>query len=208
MKTPWGFLSGLVSRKPNPKKADEPKAYIHREPTEPQSPAEASAVGELDQGDQVHEVVEVVPDAEPTQASEPTAEAATVSDAGDEEAVKQTEQQGFSQSSNDFVSKATDELSEPNSGNEATAHSTALARATSGDPSAVVVSKAKRDTITRKRVSVKDAEEIQPGPEAPTFFEELLAADREIETLRNRLAEKLTAQNEQLRKMLARFDRS
>jgi len=206
MNTPWGFLSGLVSRKPNPKKADEPIADIHREPTEPQSPAEASAVGELDQGDQVHEVVEVVPDAEPTQASEPTAEAATVS--GDEGAVKQTEQQGFSQSSNDFVSKATDELSEPNSGNEATAHPTALARATSGDPPAVAVSKAKRDTITRKRVSVKDAEEIQPRPEAPTFFEELLDADREIETLRNRLAEKLTAQNEQLRKMLARFDRS
>ncbi len=207
MKTPWGFLSGLVSRKPNPNKADEPIADTHRETTEPQSPAEESAVGELDQGDQVHEVVEVVPDAEPTQASEPTAEAARVSDAGNEEAVKQTEQQGFSQSSNDFVSKTTDELSGPN-GDEATAHPTALARATSGDPPAVVVSKAKRDTITRKRASVKDAEEIQPRPEAPTFFEELLDADREIEALRNRLAAKLTAQNEQLRKMLARFDRS
>ncbi len=207
MKTPWGFLSGLVSRKPNPNKADEPIADTHRETTEPQSPAEESAVGELDQGDQVHEVVEVVPDAEPTQASEPTAEAARVSDAGNEEAVKQTEQQGFSQSSNDFVSKTTDELSGPN-GDEATAHPTALARATSGDPPAVVVSKAKRDTITQKRASVKDAEEIQPRPEAPTFFEELLDADREIEALRNRLAAKLTAQNEQLRKMLARFDRS
>jgi len=208
MKTPWGFLSGLVSREPNPNKADEPIADTHRQITEPQSPGEEPAVGELDQGDQVHEVVEVVADAEPTQASEPAAEAARVSDAGNEEAVKQTEQQGFSQSSDGFVSKTTDELSGPNSGDEATAHPTALARATSGDPPAVVVSKAKRDTITRKRVSVKDAEEIQPRPEAPTFFEELLDADREIETLRNRLAEKLTAQNAQLRKMLARFDRS
>ncbi|MQW89078.1 hypothetical protein [Sinorhizobium saheli] len=66
--------------------------------------------------------------------------------------------------------------------------------------------RARTQVVARSAVATNEAQSVQPPSSGDPFFNEVAILDEEIKELRRRLAQKLSLQNVQLKKMLERFD--
>ncbi|OHV78912.1 hypothetical protein [Ensifer sp. LCM 4579] len=66
--------------------------------------------------------------------------------------------------------------------------------------------RARTQVVPRSAVATNEAQSVQPSSSGDPFFNEVANLDAEIKELRRRLAQKLYLQNDQLKKMLERFD--
>ena len=203
MKTPWRFVSDLVSRKPADKPQDAPPSSvveakapenlpIHEERAE-QTPSPEPIAVDVAAENAAHDEIEAapaIPEEPISEAPEPaTAEAtAPVSEIDATDAVQEP------------VAATTVPGTDASTPDVETAP--AIASEKAPEPKAQRASKReKRPTPLAPQISV-DALVAPPK----TFLEEMTDLDHEIATLRRQLSAKLAEQNAQMRELLDRYN--
>ncbi|MFJ6326976.1 MULTISPECIES: hypothetical protein [unclassified Rhizobium] len=200
MKTPWRFVADLVSRKSKPhthgnSPTVEPKTIVLEYKTIPEEEQPGFGATAIDRS--------AAPDSEAqVEASRPEPETDRT-EAGAAVPVA-AEASAAAVSSEETATLATTQRAEQTSPTSAAAK----AAETLGKPAPV---RRKRvEAIAQSTASIGTALEEAPavaaGPRPLT--DEMADLDAEISALRRQLAKKLTEQNAQLRKMLARFEAS
>lgn len=198
MRTPWRFVADLVSRKPKPHRDDESPAVVPKTialeyksvpDDEHPGPNETAVARSVEAGSEA-QVEAKLPEPEIDLADAGTgasgsAEADAVSADIEEPADLPISQQPEETSSAPMQAEAVEPLVTP-----------APARRKKVKP------------IAEPAVSAEQTGDVVPaatgGPRS--FTDEMTDLNTEVDALRRELAKKLTEQNAQLRKMLARFD--
>lgn len=200
MKTPWRFVADLVSRKPKvdvtqehrPDTTETPAIEYRPAVEEPVEQVEAAFPGQVVEVGQQHETEAQISTPDPI--SEP---------------IPQREQEDSTSAETSVSVVIDDTVSAPE---PVERRNVALTDEKHEPFVAEVRQKSKTPKKPRPAVSNGTADSMVeaaapvPAEKPKTIVEEMEALDAEVEVLRRQLSKKLTEQNAQLRKMLARFE--
>lgn len=204
MRTPWRFLSDLVTRKPTDDQVDDHSS--EGKVNEPQKLPSPDQAGDLDlvatEGSVDHNAIEISPVA----ADEaPESNPAETEIATSDDRVTAVEEVAAAEGGPD-----------ENDGPVEAVYTLGVANSDELDEAEVAISKPVATSKKAKPSRVAEGQAAgnaevavsKTDGEAKTFVDEMAELDAEISSLRKQLSEKLIAQNEQLRKMVQRFDRT
>ncbi|WJH37956.1 hypothetical protein N7E02_00530 (plasmid) [Aliirhizobium terrae] len=211
MRTPWRFLSDLVTRKPtaghvddlqNGAKSNEAENFPSTDELAKIEPDAVEIAREQDGAK-----ADLIPSDNP--ASGQVVEAGIVrgDDGGDAVAPLVGAEDAADKRNREVGSANRPEI--PLSG-EATLNRADRAEVVGGEAPAPVtkIRKTKPQAVKAEQTTISfEDQNSGPASGSNTVFDEMAELDAEIAVLRKRLAEKLAVQNEQLRQMVKRFDR-